>query len=140
MKVKCPICEIEGFLEKRGNSFRIKHYVGFENGDRKYTMHKVGSEQLDLLGISKENVNQYMGISLKDSSLFSKKSRGCRLAWSRLVDLGSIDPGPNPGSPTIFHASKQKIQEKNVHARRQISFCCFHSSGLSSLCPCISHI
>ena len=29
------------------------------------------------------------------------KSRGCRLAWSRLVDLGSIDPGSNPGSPTI---------------------------------------
>ena len=25
---------------------------------------------------------------------------GCRLAWSRLVDLGSIDPGSNPGSPT----------------------------------------
>jgi hypothetical protein len=28
--------------------------------------------------------------------------RGCRLAWSRLVDLGSIDPGSNPGSPTTF--------------------------------------
>ena len=27
--------------------------------------------------------------------------RGCRLVWSRLVDLGSIDPGSNPGSPTI---------------------------------------
>jgi hypothetical protein len=26
--------------------------------------------------------------------------RGCRLAWSRLVDLGSIDSGSNPGSPT----------------------------------------
>jgi hypothetical protein len=25
--------------------------------------------------------------------------RGCRLVWSRLVDLGSIDPGSNPGSP-----------------------------------------
>ena len=27
---------------------------------------------------------------------------GCRLAWSRLVDLGSIDSGSNPGSPTIL--------------------------------------
>jgi hypothetical protein len=26
---------------------------------------------------------------------------GSRLAWSRLVDLGSIDSGSNPGSPTI---------------------------------------
>ena len=24
---------------------------------------------------------------------------GCRLAWSRLGDLGSLDPGSNPGSP-----------------------------------------
>ncbi len=27
---------------------------------------------------------------------------GSRLAWSRLVDLGSIDSGSNPGSPTIL--------------------------------------
>ena len=26
---------------------------------------------------------------------------GSRLAWSRLVDLGSIDSGSNPESPTI---------------------------------------
>ena len=29
------------------------------------------------------------------------KARGCRLVWSRLVDLGSIDPGSNPGSPIL---------------------------------------
>jgi hypothetical protein len=34
-------------------------------------------------------------------------SRGCRLAWSRLVDLGSIDPGSNPGSPT----SKEPVEK-----------------------------
>ena len=28
-------------------------------------------------------------------------TRGCRLVWSRLVDLGSIDPGSNPGSPIL---------------------------------------
>jgi hypothetical protein len=27
---------------------------------------------------------------------------GLRLAWSRLVDLGSIDSGSNPGGPTIL--------------------------------------
>ena len=27
MKVKCK-CGVEGFLEKRGNSFRVKHYIG----------------------------------------------------------------------------------------------------------------
>jgi hypothetical protein len=28
---------------------------------------------------------------------------GLRLAWSRLVDLGSIDSGSNPGGPTNLH-------------------------------------
>ena len=27
---------------------------------------------------------------------------GCRLAWSRLVASGAIDPGSNPGGPTTF--------------------------------------
>jgi hypothetical protein len=34
-------------------------------------------------------------------SLNNQTVRGSRLAWSRLVDLGSIDSGSNPGSPTI---------------------------------------
>ena len=32
--------------------------------------------------------------------MFSAPQWGSRLAWSRLVDLGSIDSGSNPGSPT----------------------------------------
>jgi hypothetical protein len=32
--------------------------------------------------------------------MFSEPQWGSRLAWSRLVDLGSIDSGSNPGSPT----------------------------------------
>ena len=34
-----------------------------------------------------------------EKSLNQENTRGCRLAWSRLVDLGSIDSGSNPGSP-----------------------------------------
>ena len=34
------------------------------------------------------------------NGLIQESKRGCRLAWSRLVDLGSIDSGSNPGSPT----------------------------------------
>ena len=42
-------------------------------------------------------------IVLEDTESSSvSESRGCRLVWSRLVDLGSIDPGSNPGSPTTF--------------------------------------
>jgi hypothetical protein len=41
MKALCPICNIEGFLEQRGSNARIKHYLGFENGKRKYQYHTV---------------------------------------------------------------------------------------------------
>jgi hypothetical protein len=30
LKVKCPVCGIEGFLEQRGNNYRIKHYRGYK--------------------------------------------------------------------------------------------------------------
>jgi hypothetical protein len=37
-----------------------------------------------------------------------QKSWGHRLAWSRLVDLGSIDSGSNPGGPTIIPDSNRE--------------------------------
>jgi hypothetical protein len=36
------------------------------------------------------------------NSLNQQNIRGHRLAWSRLVDLGSIDSGSNPGGPTKY--------------------------------------
>jgi hypothetical protein len=39
---------------------------------------------------------------------FAVSVRGCRLAWSRLVDLGSIDPGSNPGSPTSLQVQNHR--------------------------------
>ena len=42
-----------------------------------------------------------MAINKSYNSFFNKNTRGCRLVWSRLVDLGSIDPGSNPGSPIL---------------------------------------
>jgi hypothetical protein len=33
---------------------------------------------------------------------------GCRLVWSRLGDLGSLDPGSNPGSPTTMSHDSSK--------------------------------
>ena len=89
MKVKCPVCGIEGF-EKRGPSVRILHHKGFIDGKRVYQKHSIDSQ----MGITT------VGIKELNLGSDSEKGRGCRLAWSRLVDLGSIDPGPNPGSPT----------------------------------------
>jgi len=41
MKAKCPVCGIEGFLEKRRNSYRVKHYQGLKDGKRIYINHRI---------------------------------------------------------------------------------------------------
>ena len=41
MKVVCPVCGRMGFLEVRGNSGRVVHYVGFHEGKRIYERHTV---------------------------------------------------------------------------------------------------
>jgi hypothetical protein len=52
--------------------------------------------------ISGQNGHKHDGDQLNsDLSSVQENTWGCRLAWSRLVDLGSIDSGSNPGSPTI---------------------------------------
>jgi hypothetical protein len=53
--------------------------------------------------ISGQNGHDKNGDQLDSNlSLNQQNKWGCRLAWSRLVDLGSIDSGSNPGSPTII--------------------------------------
>jgi hypothetical protein len=41
MKVLCPVCNVEGILEQRGNSQRVLHYKGFINGKRMYEKHNL---------------------------------------------------------------------------------------------------
>ena len=95
MKVLCPQCNTHGFLEQRGTSSRIKHYMGFIDGKRKYAIHPL--TKTEAMGI---NGNQLVGIKTFKTSSKSENKRGCRLAWSRLLASGARDHGPNPGSPT----------------------------------------
>ena len=48
------------------------------------------------------------------TSLIPQNKRGCGLAWSRLGDSGSLDPGSNPGSPTMFYF---RIRRKKTMAK-----------------------
>ncbi len=41
MKAICPVCGIEGQLQQRGNSQRIQHYIGFQDGKRVDQYHKI---------------------------------------------------------------------------------------------------
>lgn len=52
-----------------------------------------------------------MGVKTLNTSLNLKSVRGRGLAWSRLRDLGSRDPGSNPGDPTIPPARAQIMDE-----------------------------
>jgi hypothetical protein len=41
MKIVCPVCGISGFLQQRGNSSRVLHYVGYVDGKRVYKSHSL---------------------------------------------------------------------------------------------------
>ena len=101
MKMVCPVCGQEGVVEQRGNSVRIVHY-SWVNGKRVFMKHTV----------KKGTWEQHLGTVKDFNGVFHEKQWGCRLAWSRLGDLGSLDPGSNPGSPTIKFLKYLKAMRK----------------------------
>jgi len=58
MKVECPICGIGGFLQKRGNSYRIQHYKGYVDGKRIYEYHRIPTYQMEVIGSKNLEVNK----------------------------------------------------------------------------------
>ena len=61
----CPVCNVEGLLQNRGNSSRIQHYIGFENGKRLYSYHRLevkgsnnGSKTLEVKETEKSIFNE----------------------------------------------------------------------------------
>ena len=66
MKVRCPICGIEGFLEIRGSSRRVVHYRGIVDGKRVYEKHRIDSRFDSQMGIKN------MGIKTHDLTSFSQ--------------------------------------------------------------------
>ena len=95
MKKVCPVCGKIGILQQRGNTSRIIHYQWIGN-KRTFIAHKVETPNTDM--VTEKPISLVSVIPNLDS--FPQEEWGCRLAWSRLGDLGSPDPGSNPGSPT----------------------------------------
>ena len=52
MKIRCPICGIEGHLQLRKNSARVQHYKGYKEGKRVYRWHKIGGDLLKFLVVN----------------------------------------------------------------------------------------
>jgi hypothetical protein len=92
MKVKCPICEVEGFLEQRGNSYRIKHYVKYLGNQRKYLTHKITKDQIQTLGI---NGNQNLGINKLVLGLNSENMVGSLGFEPRIANAPGWYPKPS---------------------------------------------
>jgi hypothetical protein len=117
---KCQVCgkvsTIQLFIRTNHELAyaRARHDSGTLNGKPQFQYHpqnvdvlktllKTQSISLTTEKAQNGQVGQANNIDLlkPQKSLNQQNSRGCRLAWSRLVDLGSIDSGSNPGSPTI---------------------------------------
>jgi hypothetical protein len=58
LKVECPDCGIEGFVQVRGRNVMIQHYVGFRDSKRIYTYHKIPFEMLERLQVNASKTMQ----------------------------------------------------------------------------------
>ena len=124
----CQVCSklasIQLFCNRSGDIkyARARHYSGTLSGKPQFQYHlqnvdvlktllKTQSISLTTEKAQSGQVGQANNIDLlkPEKCLNQQNSWGCRLAWSRLVDLGSIDSGSNPGSPTKFYSRRCKI-------------------------------
>ncbi len=99
MKVECPVCNLQGLLQQRGNSSRIQHYVGYKDGKRVYLYHKLevnGSNGSKLLEVKK-----------------IKSSPNCNL----LVRSPGFEPGLSGWEPDVLTKldyDRKDLKKKDV--------------------------
>ncbi len=72
MRILCSVCGIDGLVQRRGNSIRIQHYVGFKDGRRVYNYHKMEVKNLEL-GLDGKflEVNGHKTVEVKNPNLGS---------------------------------------------------------------------
>ena len=94
---------------------RARHYSGQVNGKPQFAYHQQSLEYVQRkinetpeekdsrISNKLGHVGQAINVDQNktENGSYQENSWGCRLAWSRLVDLGSIDSGSNPGSPIL---------------------------------------
>ena len=104
MKILCPACGMEGYLQKRGNSLRIQHYLEYTNGKRMYKYHKISREYLDSLEVNESKTAEVRntGIILKSNNMDELQTR-CpgSIVRSSIGGCRPPDPGSNPGQGAI---------------------------------------
>jgi hypothetical protein len=98
MKFECPVCGIVGILQQRGNSNRVQHYQGFENGKRIYLYHKVecmevnGSNGSKLLEVKKGSNDVILGKEAPPKGCATYNGRKLLVLFLNLFVFHSINP------------------------------------------------
>ena len=133
-KIRCPICGETGtpiqkttVTHAKGKRYEYKKWYIYHNKSKGTTQRwcYLRKEHLQLPRIKKaieekmatqnttqnkhettQNCSDTATLNLGFNIENKGEVRGCRLAWSRLGVLGSLDPGSNPGSPTKSTATR----------------------------------
>ena len=105
MKILCQVCGVIGYLQHIGkNYYRVRHYVGYENGkplfkyhrqDRKYVLKLLDHENIDQ--IDHDNIDQ----NLKVKEFFNENKRAGSLVWIGRKPPKLAVVGSNPTPPAI---------------------------------------
>ena len=69
MKIVCPICNVEGHLQKRGKSIRVGHYIGYKGKTRIIKWHRIDNNLSNMVN----NGKQIMVNNKPNSFFFSNK-------------------------------------------------------------------
>jgi hypothetical protein len=109
MKAKCEVCGVEGFLEKRGNSYRIRHYVGYDGNQRKCLVHRISNGYASTLGINgnqlviRNHDNSFKSENLSSIVQCSGSIVRSSIAASRHLNMMGESRGPGSKSRPEHH-------------------------------------
>lgn len=87
MKALCS-CGVVGLLQRRGNSSRIQHYVGFKDGKRTYLYHKSVGMEVNGSKTGSKSL-EVMDVKKADNSIFNENRSNSPVNNSGDVSLGS---------------------------------------------------
>ena len=105
MKIVCQACGVVGYLQHIGkNYYRVRHYVGYENGKAVFKYHRQDPEYVIKLLEQKESIDQIdqkvIDQNLKAQGVFNKNTEGpvvqfgMNAAFARRRSRVQIPPGP----------------------------------------------
>ncbi len=72
-KIVCPTCGVQGYLQTRRNSMRVQHYLGYEQGKRKYNYHKITREYLESVEVNEQNGSKLPEVNRDNVSFKSQR-------------------------------------------------------------------